>query len=330
MNKTDDLGAWRHFLAFSKAGGMAAAAERSGVDVSSVTRAVAGLERALGCTLVRRGVKPLTLTDEGRRTARRIEAILRAHDALMASLSKEAGAASGTIRLSCAPGFAARWLTPLLRDFNEAWPDIMVEILTGLKESDLAQGRCDVAVLTGEPETSGLFCRSRGRNVYLPVASPEYVARHGVPLSPSQLFAHKGYVYNGPVRTETKTLIRAGRSEPVKFGSTVRSADILAVREAVLQGLGVAVDLPLVQIVDDLEAGRLVPILPGWFRPPIECYAAAGAEAWRLKRVRLFMDWFAQAMQDYFSAIERRVSSIVGLPPDAPPRVRSAVFKTER
>lgn len=57
-------------------------------------------------------------------------------------------------------------------------------------------------------------------------------------------------------------------SAPVEYGTAVRSTDVLAIREAVLAGMGVAADMPLVQIYEDLTEGRLVPILPGWSRPP--------------------------------------------------------------
>ncbi|MFR4553975.1 MAG: LysR substrate-binding domain-containing protein, partial [Sutterella wadsworthensis] len=82
----------------------------------------------------------------------------------------------GKIRLSSAPGFAARHLTTLLQRFQIEHPGITVEILAGLKEADVQKGLCEVATLTGIPTLPNLVYMSRGRNVYVAAASPDYIA----------------------------------------------------------------------------------------------------------------------------------------------------------
>ena len=125
---------------------------------------------------------------------------------------------------------------PVLEKFRHIHPEVSVDILTGMSETDLVRGLCDIAVLTGEPQHPGLVYASRGRNIYLPVASPDYLKRFGLPLTPAQLSEHRGYLYTGPVREETKELMRAGsptgERAPVAFGTTVRSTDVLAIRGA--------------------------------------------------------------------------------------------------
>ena len=259
MSKLDDLTAWRYFVAFARSGTLTAAATAMDVNTANISRAITGLEKALGVPLVRHNARPLELTKEGAQALKRMETILRAHDALISQISDDRRSLEGKIRLSSAPGFASRRLTGLLHRFKELHPEMTIEILGGLKEADVQKGFCEVATLTGEPTLSGLVYMSRGRNVYLPVASPEYVKRFGMPFSPENLRTHTGYVYNGPVREETKMLYRGDDAEPVVFDRSVRSTDILAIRQALLDGMGVAVDMPLVQIVEDLRRGALVP-----------------------------------------------------------------------
>ena len=218
---------------------------------------------------------------------------------------------------------------PFIREFTEAHSGISVDIQTGGTEADVAKGFVDVAVITGEPTLPGLVYVSRGRNLYLPVASPDYISRNGLPVTPEQLRQHRGYIYAGPVRPETKVLCRGAVSAPVEYGTAVRSTDVLAIREAVLSGMGVAADMPLVQIYEDLAEGKLVPILPGWSRPPVECYIVTNRDAWHMKRVRVFFEWFAAAMRSTFAGYERAVSSFVGLPPDNPPAERTEIRFTE-
>lgn len=329
MSKLDDLTAWRYFVAFARSGTLTAAATAMDVNTANISRAITGLEKALGVPLVRHNARPLELTKEGAQALKRMETILRAHDALISQISDDRRSLEGKIRLSSAPGFASRRLTGLLHRFKELHPEMTIEILGGLKEADVQKGFCEVATLTGEPTLSGLVYMSRGRNVYLPVASPEYVKRFGMPFSPENLRTHTGYVYNGPVREETKMLYRGDDVEPVVFDRSVRSTDILAIRQALLDGMGVAVDMPLVQIVEDLRRGALVPILPGWFRPPVECFNVTNRAGWRSRRVRIFFEWYSKAMQDLFASYEAQVSAFVGLPEEKLLYDRNRIYFTD-
>ena len=328
MSKLDDLMAWRYLVAFSKNGTLQAAADMLDVDVSNVSRSIAALEKALGCDLIRHNARPMQLSDTGKMVVRRMGQILRAHDSLMQKIIDDNSALTGNIRLSSAPGFAARRLTPLLQKFQELHPGITVEILSGFKPTDVQKGLCDIATITGEPTLPGLCYMSRGRNVYLPVASPAYIQKHGMPIDPVNLRQHTGLIYNGPVREETKLLYRGDKAAPIVFASSIRSTDILAIRNALLEGMGVAVDMPLVQIYEDLLAGRLVAILPGWFHPPVECFIVASHEAWHMKRVRIFLKWYAKEMQALFASYESQISDMVGLPKDIQTYDRNKLYRT--
>ena len=328
MTRIDDLSAWRYFVAFARAGTLTGAAQSLQVETSNVSRAIAALEKALGTELVRHNTRPLEFTEAGLTALRRIEPIIRAHESLVSSIMNDNRSLEGKIRLSSAPGFAARRLTPILQRFHQSYPNITVEILVGLKEAEVQKGLCDIATLTGEPTMPGLVYMSRGRNVYLPVASPAYILRHGLPVRPEELKNHTGYVYTGPVRPETREIVRGEERAQVHYGTAIRSTDVLAVRQAVLDGTGVAVDLPLVQIVEDLAAGRMVPILPGWFRPPIECYNVTSRAAWHKKRIRIFFEWYSRELQQLFKSYEAAASRIVGLPPEEAPMDRQCILRT--
>lgn len=112
MSKTDDLSAWRVFVTVARSGTLSAAAKALDVEVSSISRAIGGLEKALGCELIRRNMRPMKLTEAGQAALKRMETILRAHDGLMEALVNDNRALTGRVRLSSAPGFATRKLGP--------------------------------------------------------------------------------------------------------------------------------------------------------------------------------------------------------------------------
>ena len=141
MSKTDDLSAWRVFVTVARSGTLSAAAKALDVEVSSISRAIGGLEKALGCELIRRNMRPMKLTEAGQAALKRMETILRAHDGLMEALVNDNRALTGRVRLSSAPGFATRKLVPFIREFTEAHPGISVDIQTGGTEADVAKDR---------------------------------------------------------------------------------------------------------------------------------------------------------------------------------------------
>ena len=63
LHKTDDLCAWRYFTVFAKTGSLSVASRVLQVEPSSLSRAIAGLEKSLGCELIVHGTRPLQLTD---------------------------------------------------------------------------------------------------------------------------------------------------------------------------------------------------------------------------------------------------------------------------
>ena len=86
---------------------------------------------------------------------------------------------------------------------------------------------------------------SRGRNVYVPVASRRYIEEHGMPLHPKDLAAHTVLVYDGSVRSATRYLENGDKREEVKWKQVLRVSNILAIKKSVIDGLGISVDLPL-------------------------------------------------------------------------------------
>ena len=326
-NRVDNLHAWRVFVTYAETGSLSACSEVMGIEPSSVSRTIESLEKGIGQELVLHNSRPMELTEVGQKAKKHIEPILRAHRKFLDTLSSDSASLQGNIKLSVAPGFASRRLMPFLTEFSKLYPNLDIDVVVGYKEIDIAKGRCDLGVLTGVPTLPGLVYMYRGRNIYLPVASDEYIALHGMPIHPRDLAKHTVYAYNGPVRQETKTLCRGDEEIAPNLHRVVRMADITTIRQAVIAGNGVGLDIPLVQIWEDLVAGRLVPIMPGWMRRPEECFIVCSKANWHFRRIRIFQQWFAEHMKQTFDEYEKRVAGIVGLP-QSPTMSPSEIFRT--
>lgn len=153
---------------------------------------------------------------------------------------------------------------------------------------------------------------SRGRSVFLPVASPDYLKKNGIPLKPEDLRNHTGFVYNGPVRPQTEALELNGQVRPIRFKSMIHATDILMIKQAVLDGRGVAVDMPLLHCAEEIAAGRLQIILNGWHRPPVPAFAVCSAAGWHIRRIRVFMQWWCDRFLQEFEATEKVARAVLG------------------
>lgn len=143
---------------------------------------------------------------------------------------------------------------------------------------------------------------SRGRNVYVPVASRRYIEEHGMPLHPKDLAAHTVLVYDGSVRSATRYLENGDKREEVKWKQVLRVSNILAIKKSVIDGLGISVDLPLFHCAQEIASGILVPILPGWVHPPVECFVCTSKTNWRIRRHRVFLQCSKRAWFNFSKA----------------------------
>ncbi|MEQ1591984.1 MAG: LysR family transcriptional regulator [Thiobacillaceae bacterium] len=188
---------WNDFkiiLALARAGSVAGAARMLAIDHSTVSRRLAALEDALGATLVLRGGREFSLTDEGRAALVAAEA----QETTVAEALRTIRAAkldvSGAVRVSCPPGFLPE-LMRLLPDVRKKYPMLDIEFSGDYRTVDLAKGEADMALRMFRPSEPGLIARracEAGWGVY---ASNSYVAKHGLPGSPEALARHHLILY---------------------------------------------------------------------------------------------------------------------------------------
>ena len=290
---TEDL---RRFAIVARRGGFAPAAEELGLDPSTLSRRIAGLERAVGARLLHRTTRAMSLTAEGRRLLAAAEAALAALDEARAEI---AGAGQGgTVRLTASAAFGERALVPLLPRLRAAHPALSVELILSDAPLDLAAEGIDLALRLGpEPEGPGPVQRLRAVR-YRVCAAPGTASVAGpgaLSDRPCLRYALPGLRDRWSFRPASGGPIRR---IPVSGPLALSSA--LALRRAALEGLGPAL-LADWLIAEDLAAGRLVDLLPEWEAAP----ARFDAALWLLRpggaadpppgRVRAVMELLGEA-----------------------------------
>jgi DNA-binding transcriptional LysR family regulator len=170
--------AWlRSWIEVVDSGGFARAAVRLHVSQPRVSARVASLERALGCVLIERRMRPLTLTDEGRRLLPKARTIVAAVDDTVSDLRATAGTITGKLAIASFASASSEFLPGVLRKLRDANPLLELAVLDGdvqIIEDCLSERRAAVALrpLRPEPVDHALVCRGMWREPFVVVAPP--------------------------------------------------------------------------------------------------------------------------------------------------------------
>lgn len=176
-------------LAVARARSVAGAARTMGVDQSTVSRRLAALEDSVGAALVVRGGRELSLTAEGRllhAAAERVEVIVgEACTALRAAKDD----VSGTVRLTCPPGFTVH-VMQALKAAREKFPALKCEVHGDYRTVDLSKGESDIALRAFRPSEPDLVARKLSDIGWGVFAAKSYQAARGLPKSIAELPSH--------------------------------------------------------------------------------------------------------------------------------------------
>lgn len=305
--------AWRLLQRASETGAISSAALSLGVDPATAGRIIGRLEQSLGQALAVKRVKPFTLTEAGKLAVEKMAPVLRAYDAVVDSMRSDASAPAGVIRIASAGGYASELLIPELMAFLGIYPEVDFDVTVSQSLEALRRDQTDIVLVTDRPQGDDLEARWRDHSVFIPIASPEYVARHGMPSHPRDLALHFGFSYSGPVREKPSFMEREGERVYFRWRKHISVTSIMAVKHAVMQGYGCAVDMPIVHCHREIQAGSLVPILNGWRVPTRDLFCVTTKEKLKLKRVRTFMDWFVPRSISAGRQRDRLISERIGL-----------------
>lgn len=280
----------RTFVRVAERGSLSAVARELNVGQSTVSRHLQELEDTIGVPLLSRTTRRVTLTDEGSRYYENCLQILRLVEQAGDEARATRSAAAGIVRLSCTAAFGILHITRLMFAFQDRYPDIAIDLSLTDERIDLVREGVDIALRLAPLADSAMKLRGLGRSHRILVASPGYLARRGTPTTPDALEGHEGIRMPNVAGSEVLVLQAPdGTRHQVPFGGRFRANHGLAVREAVLNGRGIAAAHHW--LVDDLmTSGRLMPLLADYALPSVPLNMLIVPERAGITRVRLLID----------------------------------------
>jgi len=293
---TNDLSELRLFTRIVAAGSLSETARRLSSSLPAVSRRLSALEARLGVRLIERGSRRFALTEEGALLYERSIAILADLDEAEAEVSRTVKAPRGRLRVGAPLEIGRRRIAPLIGQFTEQYPGIAVELALSDAGLDVIGDELDIGLQVDVPSDGAIISRKLLASHRVVCASPDYIARHGQPMKPSDLLAHDCILFvRGRHLFDRWQFVEGDKRREVQVRGTLSSNSAEVVHGWALAGRGIALKA-LWDIEDDLKAGRLIELLGSFSYPDLDLYATYATRSHLPLRVRVFIDFIAEAI----------------------------------
>jgi DNA-binding transcriptional LysR family regulator len=146
----------RSFLAVARSGRLTAAAARAGLDHSTLSRRIAGLEQALKAKLFDRSPTGYTLTDQGRRLMPIAEEMERLSIGAEETVGGTAASVEGKVRIGSPEGFGSYFLAPRAAKLKALHPRLTVQLVAASAVFSLSKRDADIVVSVSRPPAGRL------------------------------------------------------------------------------------------------------------------------------------------------------------------------------
>jgi len=298
----DRIDVMKIFVRVAELGSFTQAADSLGLAKASTSAAVRELETDLGTRLLQRTTRKVTMTQDGLAFYERSRDMLAELDELQSMFQHSDAGLAGRLRVDMPVALARNIVMPALPAFLDRHPRLQLDLSSTDRLVDVVQEGFDCILRVGWLADSSLVARQLGSFAMVNCASPAYIARFGMPLSPADLSRHRLVDY-APALGGRAALFEymeggARRSIDVPAVLAVNNSD--AYQAACLAGLGI-IQAPLSGIAAPLADGRLVSLLPDYCAAPMPVTLLYPSRRHLSKRARCFMDWLADVMAPHLS-----------------------------
>ncbi|HMA51860.1 MAG TPA: LysR family transcriptional regulator [Magnetospirillaceae bacterium] len=281
------------FVKVVDCGGFSAAARRLGLSVTMVSNHVQALEERLGARLLNRTTRSVGLTETGRAYYERCTGILAEIEDADRAAGVLHSTPMGTLKLYTNPHIV-RFLAPVIADYLRAYPAAAVDVTGGDRMVDLVEEGYDLAVRTFRPPESTLIVRNLSAWRHIVCVAPDYFATHPPVETLADLALHNCVRYAFyPFGDDWHFTGPDGKPAQIRVSGTLLSNTAEVLRVVALQGLGVFL-APSFLVEEDLQAGRLVEILPEWQPVEFTINAFYPHRHQLSSKVRIFIDLMAE------------------------------------
>ena len=292
------------FVAVVEMASFTEAARRLGTTKSVISRRISDLEQELGAALLDRNARSVRATEVGAvyyaKCVRILESIGAANDFVTGfnSLVK------GRLRVAVPEAFGASLITPLLNEFAEQYPEILLDIDSDDVHVNLSESHFDLGIRAGRLGDTNLIARPLTTFRSWLCASPAYLQQRGIPRSAQDLSEHDGLINASDEGQGTWQLLINGELRACRVRERIRSNNSEHLLSAARAGLGI-VQIPGIIAADAIAAGELRVVLPECAPPPSQISVVYPKSRRASQKVQTLMAFLAQRVSTLANWDER-------------------------
>ncbi|WP_040976354.1 LysR family transcriptional regulator [Necropsobacter massiliensis] len=266
------------------------AAAQQNISVAMASKLVSQLEEQLKTRLLQRTTRKIVPTEAGLIYYRRCQPILTELEDAEASISNLATTLQGNLTISIPRDFGLRFIAPNLASFIKAHPNLHMEIEFNDRMVDLVSEGFDLALRIGYLQDSSLVAKKIATSTMHFVASPDYLAQHGIPQNPQALEEHDCLLYKATGNQIYWEFSDGNRIQRIKMRSKLVCNNGLTLAELAKTGLGI-INSPRFFIEDELKRGELVEVLSDYRQQQLDLHIVYPHRRHLTAKVKAFIDF---------------------------------------
>lgn len=287
----DRIACMQSFVRAIELNSFSAAAREQQTTQPTISKQIAALEKYLGVQLLTRSTTHLSLTEEGKKYYQYCQQILETVAEAEASLTGKERA-TGTLRLGCPVLFGQMQIVPRLKAFIKRYPDVKIDLMMADHFVDIVEDGLDLLIRIGNRLDSSLIGDRIGTTRRVTVATTGYFEQAGEPKKPDDLVHHDCIVYTHLSTGNEWHFQGTDGTIKVRVGGCFQTNSSVAIRSAVLSGLGIAV-APVWMFGDEIYRGDIKVVLEDYQPTPLQIHAFYRRSRFYPAKITCFIDFLA-------------------------------------
>ena len=294
----DLLRSMEAFVLTVKTGSFAASAISLNTSPQMIAKYVVFLEDYLGLKLLNRTTRSQKLTEFGKQYYEKCLFILDEVKSSKTLAQQFIEEPKGRLRISAPVSYGHFNLISVLSRFMRCYPKVNVDLQLSDRYVDLVEDDFDIVFRIGELSNSSYIARKLNSYKLIFAASPTYLAKNGIPVTPNDIKKHQCLIYQYVNPTKKDYLWPFsinGKVINIPISGTLKSNDTLALANAAVEGLGITM-LPQSMLSELIRQNKLFPILQDFLPPAREVHLLYKSDKQQLPKLKMFIEFITNSM----------------------------------
>lgn len=282
----DDIALFIHIV---RTGSLSKTAELQALPAATVTRRLQKLEHSLKCKLINRSARQFNLTLEGQKLFDECAYLVDSLSDRTSRFEVSVNELSGKIKILAPTNLAVGPLSAAWSGFIAEHEDLEIEFVLDNKTDNFLATQADFAIRVGPQPSSDLYQTRIGCCKTVLVASKQYAEQYGLPNKPEALEQHKFVVGFSLNDWSLKHIDNKSEFKFRPIQPRIIANEFRLIKQMSIDGLGIAL-VPFAEVIEELESGRLVHVLPDWVGPDRQIYIIWANGKLLTRRSKLFIE----------------------------------------